>query len=199
MQRGIVPATRGFESPNDMIDRGLPLSIAGSPTVLKRDDLLSVSASGWGGVNSHVILAFPDERLQKQATISLAAGTWNRKTLAAPRLQVVPATEPATLVTPSTRISLPKTAHPSPTHPASFDATDTYVQSASTILGVQDIKPDTDLRKEGMDSMAYVSIVSMTADKLGRPSLGTKGLRLPVCSPAALAKLHDEQAKADTT
>ena len=85
MQKGVIPAIKGLETPNEMINTRLPVKLAMQETRLSRSDVLGVSASGWGGVNSHTILGFPDEHLQKMETIFLPEGTFNRTTLAAPR------------------------------------------------------------------------------------------------------------------
>lgn len=86
MQRGVIPAIKGLETPSDMIDPALPVRLAREETRLERSDVLGVSASGWGGVNSHTILGFPDEHLQKRETRRLPEGTFKRVTLAAPRI-----------------------------------------------------------------------------------------------------------------
>nr|POF14113.1 hybrid pks-nrps synthetase tas1 [Quercus suber] len=85
MQKGVVPATRGCVNLNAMVNQDLPLVFARQDTHLKRDDILAVSASGWGGVNSHVVMGFPDARLQKTSTVFVPKGKFHRQTLAAPR------------------------------------------------------------------------------------------------------------------
>lgn len=85
MQGGVVPRTRGFEIPNETISPDLPIDLASKPTDVRPGDILVVSATGWGGVNSHTVLGFPDEHLHKRATRRVPAGRFNRKTFAAPR------------------------------------------------------------------------------------------------------------------
>ncbi|KAM5343580.1 hypothetical protein ACJ41O_012117 [Fusarium nematophilum] len=87
MQAGLIPATRGLEQPNEMIDPALPITLASRPVKLSFGDILAVSAAGWGGVSSHVVLAFPEEsHLFKRSTALIPASTFNRKPLQAPRL-----------------------------------------------------------------------------------------------------------------
>ncbi|KAI7763057.1 hypothetical protein LZL87_011200 [Fusarium oxysporum] len=86
MQGGVVPRTRGFEIPNETISPDLPIDLASKPTNVGPGDILVVSATGWGGVNSHTVLAFPDEHLHKRTTRRVPAGRFNRRTFAAPRL-----------------------------------------------------------------------------------------------------------------
>lgn len=86
MQGGVVPRTRGFETPNETINPDLPIDLASRPTSVRPGDILVVSATGWGGVNSHAVLAYPDEHLRKKTTRQVPAGRFNRRTLSAPRL-----------------------------------------------------------------------------------------------------------------
>ncbi|KAF2015411.1 acetyl-CoA synthetase-like protein [Aaosphaeria arxii CBS 175.79] len=86
MQGGVVPPTGGFQSPNEMIDSSLPIEFASGEVKLSRDDVLSVSASGWGGVNSYAILGHPEEGVRKRRTRNVPEGTFERRTLRAPRL-----------------------------------------------------------------------------------------------------------------
>ncbi|WZH48361.1 amino acid adenylation domain protein [Fusarium acuminatum] len=86
MQGGVVPKTLGFETPNETISPDLPIDLASKPTNVGPGDILAVSATGWGGVNSHAVLAFPDAHLHKRTTRQVPAGRFHRRTLAAPRL-----------------------------------------------------------------------------------------------------------------
>ncbi|KAK2590902.1 hypothetical protein QQS21_011414 [Conoideocrella luteorostrata] len=99
MQHGVMPAIRGLDNLNPAIDSTLPIDFARRPIALRRDSMLAVSAAGWGGVNTHVLLEFPDELLQKTST-KLVGGLFKRQLLAAPRLEtsckvVKVVTEPA--------------------------------------------------------------------------------------------------------
>ena len=68
MQGGFIPATKGLDTPNLMINPDLPIDLAIQKTPLVECDILAVSATGWGGVNSHIILAFPGKGLHKKTT-----------------------------------------------------------------------------------------------------------------------------------
>lgn len=147
IQRGIIPATKGFEKPNDMINGSLPLNLAAQETHLHREDLLAVSASGWGGVNSHIILGFPDARVHKQTSTSFD-NIFQRETLAAPRL----------------RLGNPTS---SDSETGSIDSTvvSSFSNYASKILGC-DIQPETNLKEHGLDSLAYVALSKSVAADL---------------------------------
>lgn len=71
-----------------MIDTDLPLSLAKSETSLAYGDVLAVSAAGWGGVNSHIVIGFPPESLHKRDTVLAPENTFSRQNLAAPRVMV---------------------------------------------------------------------------------------------------------------
>ncbi|KAI0190564.1 amino acid adenylation domain protein [Astrocystis sublimbata] len=145
MQHGIIPVTKGLSQPNDMINRSLPLKLAHREISLERDDILAVSATGWGGVNSHLLLGFPETRVQKQSTISVAPNTWSRRTLAAPRL------------------SQSKLADP--------EVVSAYVHHASKILKC-DIKPDYHLKDCGLDSLKYMAMTRGVAKDMGIQPIG---------------------------
>lgn len=87
MQDGVIPATKGLDPPNPIINPGLPSDLAMQETPLVKSDILAVSAAGWGGVNSHIVLAFPEERLHKKTTTFMPAEIFTRQRLEAPRLQ----------------------------------------------------------------------------------------------------------------
>ena len=87
IQGGVIPATKGLDTPNPMINPGLPIDLAMQKTPLVESDILAVSAAGWGGVNSHIVLAFPEERLHKKTTTFVPADIFMRQRLEAPRLQ----------------------------------------------------------------------------------------------------------------
>nr|POE79797.1 hybrid pks-nrps synthetase tas1 [Quercus suber] len=88
IQHGIIPATRGLTKPNSMIDPTLPIHFATEETKLTAGDLIGVSATGWGGVNSHMVLAPPADQLRKTQTRRLPHGFFKRQRLQAPRLRV---------------------------------------------------------------------------------------------------------------
>ncbi|KAI9146964.1 Hybrid PKS-NRPS synthetase TAS1 [Paramyrothecium foliicola] len=68
MHRKTVPATLNYQQPNKMIDPDLPLSLAKSETLLDVEDILAVSAAGWDGINSHILLGFPRQSFHKRST-----------------------------------------------------------------------------------------------------------------------------------
>lgn len=148
MQRGVVPATKGLEKPNQMINPALSIDLAFQRTQLKPGDLLAVSAAGWGGVNSHVVLAFPDECLRKKKTVYIPEGTFSRRTLASPRL---------------------KASTPAPK--ASDETVSVFVQCATEALGVE-IGSEDNLKQYGLDSRTYIVLVSAASKKLSGHSLG---------------------------
>ncbi|KAI0397031.1 amino acid adenylation domain protein [Xylariaceae sp. FL0594] len=170
MQRGVVPATKGLSQPNDMINRSLPLHLAHKETTVQPGDILAVSAAGWGGVNSHAILGFPESRLQKQTTVSVPLDTWSRTKLAAPRI--------------TTATRTPRPADPS--------VVASFVQKASEILGCS-VEADSDLKANGLDSLKYKALCRAVAKELDAQPIGAAGLLLPVCSPNALAELLEAQ------
>ena len=153
MQRGIVPATKGLSQPSDMINRDLPLYLAHKDTKIEPGNILAVSATGWGGVNSHMIISFPDGRLHKQTTISVPPTTWSRTTLAAPRIPQPPATAAPTL----------KSADPV--------VVSAFVHQASKILGYS-VEPDYDLKDYGLDSLKYMALCRAVAKDLGAQPIG---------------------------
>lgn len=144
MQHGVVPATRGIDKPSEMINQNLPLRLAVKDTPIRRGDILTVCASGWGGVNTHTLLAFPDESLQKRTTISVPRLTFTRQILAAPARGEVVDTDPVVAV---------------------------FARHASEILKCQ-VEADTDLRQAGLDSISYIALVTAASTDLPGPSVG---------------------------
>ncbi|KJZ80421.1 hypothetical protein HIM_00271 [Hirsutella minnesotensis 3608] len=174
MQAGVVPATMGLEQPNQMIDPHLPLVLAKQKTRLESDDLLAVSAAGWGGVDSHIVLGYPDQRLRKQTTILIPETTFSRKTLKAPRLgKQIGEIETATG---SSLTSL------------------VFSKCAAEVLGFP-VDANTNLKSCGMDSKSYTAIVKVASERLAGPIVGVKGLLLKECTPAALAQIYDDQSR----
>ncbi|KAF4991222.1 hypothetical protein FDECE_14114 [Fusarium decemcellulare] len=88
MQAGVVPPTKGLEQPSALIEPNLPLKLALEKTRVDFGDTLAVSAAGWGGVSSHVVLTFPKDRhIFKTSTTLIPESTFKRKQLRAPRLR----------------------------------------------------------------------------------------------------------------
>ncbi|KAI0185232.1 amino acid adenylation domain protein [Xylaria flabelliformis] len=185
IQRGIVPATRGLSQPNDMINKELPLRLALQDTPVEKGDLLAVSASGWGGVNSHVVLGFPNAQLQKRVTVSIPPTTWTRTTLTAPRISAKP--------TGSTTESVGNDGNPVCESPDRA-LVSLFQQNAAEILKC-DIKPDDHLMDYGLDSLKYMALTRGVAKELGTQPIGAGGLLFAPCSPLALAKAQQKKGQ----
>ncbi|KAF7554762.1 hypothetical protein G7Z17_g2660 [Cylindrodendrum hubeiense] len=170
MQAGVIPATKGLEQPNQMINPDLPITLATKQTQLEPEDILAVSASGWGGVNSHVVLGFPVHHLLKKTTILVSESTFNRKSLKAPRLKSIANNEQR----------------------VSSLATLVFAKCASEVLGIEAM-PDTDLKIHGLGSKLFIEFMGIASRRLSGPIVGVKGLLLSACTPSALAELYDEQ------
>ncbi|KAF5139466.1 Hybrid PKS-NRPS synthetase TAS1 [Metarhizium anisopliae] len=144
IQAGTVPPMKGLSEPNPMIDRNLPIRFATEPTVLEDGDILAVSAAGWGGINSHLLLSFPDPSHRKEKTNHVASMTWRRKTLAAPRL------------------SQPGSTGRSDCKEVMIES---FIRHASNILGC-DVASDTRLKEHGLDSLKYIALSTAVANEL---------------------------------
>ncbi|KAM4066491.1 AMP-binding enzyme [Hirsutella rhossiliensis] len=174
MQAGVVPATKGLEQANPMINPDLPVVLASKQTRLDPDDILAVSAAGWGGVNSHVVLGFPDQRLRKETTTLVPETTFKRKALRAPRLR-------------SSKLGGKRETS------ASL-ASLVFSKCASDVLGIR-VDSDTDLKQNGLDSKSYTALVGAASKRLPGPSVGVKGMLLGVCTPSALAAIYEDQLR----
>lgn len=157
MQNGVVPATKGIEKPNEMINYNLPIKLATKDTPVRRGDILSICASGWGGVNTHTLLGFPEERLQKRTTISVPRSTFNRQKLAAPSKGLVSVTPEVSL-------------EPAVLEPADAITT-VFARRAADILGCE-VGADTNLKHCGLDSKVYVALVKAASADLSGHSIG---------------------------
>ncbi|KAK7421371.1 hypothetical protein QQX98_002265 [Neonectria punicea] len=176
MQAGVVPATKGLEQPSQMINPDLPVVLAKIQTKLDGDEILVVSACGWGGVNSHVVLGFPDQHLLKRSTIPVPESTFNRTSLKAPRLKAIASEE-------QREPSLAALA---------------FASCASKVLGA-DINVDTDLKKHGLDSKSFIDLVGTASKQLSGPPVGVKGLLLSACTPSALASIYEDQLRTSSS
>lgn len=154
MQAGVIPPTKGLETPNPMINPDLNLDLAMSSTKLKRDDIIAISATGWGGVNSHLVLAFAEEQLQKTSTGSGPSRNYNRQLLKAPRFNESSSTE----------------VEQSDDTPAS-EIVEAFKEAAFNVLG-KEVDNDTDLREMGLDSKGYMALAGNVSQKLSGPSIG---------------------------
>ncbi|KAH8706253.1 hypothetical protein BGZ61DRAFT_493214 [Ilyonectria robusta] len=173
MQAGVVPATMGLEQPNQMINPDLPIILATKQTKLEPDDILAVSAAGWGGVNSHIVLGFPDQHLLKKSTTLVSESMFNRRSLRAPRLRPMSNEEQR----------------------ESSLAVLVFTKCASEVLGVEAMS-DTDLKMHGLDSKSYLEFMGTASKQLSGPMVGVRGMLLSKCTPSALANIYQDQLRA---
>ncbi|KAM3558742.1 hypothetical protein ARSEF4850_004457 [Beauveria asiatica] len=158
IQAGTIPHTKGLERPNAMINPALPIDLAMSPTKLSRDDTVAVSASGWGGVDSHVVLGFPhQDNLLKKLTIYVPEGRFDRRALQAPRLKgcAMPVAQPSGTIV-DQKLGL---------------AISAFVRVASEILETK-IEAQSNLKNSGLSSAQYVALISSVAKELSGPNIG---------------------------
>lgn len=158
MQAGVIPYTKGLEKPNAMINPTLPIELAMSPTKLSIDDLIAVSASGWGGVDSHVVLGFPQQGLLKQSTIVVPEGQFVREALQAPRLQgcAMPKVQSSAMITKKEKVD---------------EVIGAFVRAASEILDT-DVESHSNLKDLGLSSVQYVTLIGSVAETLSGPNIG---------------------------
>ncbi|XWW97293.1 hypothetical protein V2A60_005275 [Cordyceps javanica] len=159
MQAGVIPPTKGLESPNGMINPTLPIDLAMSPTKLCRDDMTAVSASGWGGVDSHIILGYPrQETLLKKSTIFVPEGRFTREALQAPRLRgpSLPMNQPSTTLVDRGKLD---------------EAISAFMLVAVEILET-DSDSDSNLKKFGLSSAQYAYLISFMTNDLVEPNIG---------------------------
>ncbi|KAM3505259.1 hypothetical protein MY10362_003058 [Beauveria mimosiformis] len=180
IQAGTVPHTKGLERPNAMINPALPIDLAMLPTKLSGDDIVAVSASGWGGVDSHVVLGFPhQDNLLKKVTTYVPEGRFDRRALQAPRLKgcAMPVAQPSGTIV-DKKLGL---------------AISAFVRVASEILETK-IEPQSNLKNSGLSSAQYVALISSVAKELSGPNIGAIGFVTPVLTPASLAELFVSRA-----
>ncbi|KAB2573376.1 Hybrid PKS-NRPS synthetase TAS1 [Lasiodiplodia theobromae] len=171
MQRGIIPATAGLEKPNQMIDPSLPIRFAVEQTPLRENDVVSISAAGWGGVNSHVVLTPAPARLLKTSSLRPQADKYQRQQLRAPRIKTERANDDALV-----------------------RATAAIISRCASEIFERDVGPHENLYEVGLDSKTYVSLTGSVAKMLETDrSIGIAGLILPDCTPTNLARLYVEQ------
>ena len=148
LQNGVVPAIASLDKLNPLIDSSLPFEFAFQETKLGKSPVVAISAAGWGGVNSHIVLTGPPSGLLKRLNPRRVSRTFDRETLKAPRYTPVP---------------------PDPDQKAKILAT--MLICARDILG-QDIDLDTDLRRAGMSSTVYIELIGRIQGSLKGRSLG---------------------------
>lgn len=188
IQAGTIPAmARTGKLHSFITDANLPVNFAYQPTKVKSGALISISAAGWGGVNSHVVVQVPPAKLLKKMGKKQSKYHLCNKTLAAPRKSGlgVAASHLTNGVDPTldlmipeinnvlsnadineTRIHLEDAPRDSelvgtaPLSPNGADSTlDLITQEVIKILGNEHpIAADTDLRAAGLDSAKFVRL-----------------------------------------
>ncbi|BDD57852.1 hypothetical protein MPDQ_001039 [Monascus purpureus] len=90
IEHGVVPAIASLQTLNPVInDTKLQFEFATSSFKLSPKTVVAVSAAGWGGVNSHIILATPAPEILRSIVTRerLKPRKFNRETLSAPRMK----------------------------------------------------------------------------------------------------------------
>ncbi|KAH6654887.1 amino acid adenylation domain protein [Truncatella angustata] len=141
IQNGTIPAMVKTGKLNPfIIDASLGLNFAYQPTVVKTEALIGISAAGWGGVNSHMIIQAPPVKLIKKLEHKNSKYALFNETLAAPR-----------------KAGLEVFAVPSPI--AVDSALDLIIRELQKVIeNGHMVKADTDLRSHGLDSVAFVRL-----------------------------------------
>lgn len=138
IQHGKIPAMARSGKPSSLIDPDLPLQFAYQSTKVRQDALIGISAAGWGGVNSHIVLKVPPSEYLRKPTVKFPSFVFKEETLAAPRLNSV------------------RAANSSAKHRTEVDMV--MEQVALILPGARSIGPDTDLRAAGLDSISFVRL-----------------------------------------
>lgn len=144
---GIVPATAGLATISRMIEPSKVFRLAFESTPVTHADVLAVSAAGWGGVNSHVVLTGLPENMRKVQSNGRLPPGYKSAALKAPRT----AMDPKSMLL-HTVITV-------------------MTQCASDALGVA-IDKDTDLQGAGFDSRIFVEVTNLVAQRLCQPPIG---------------------------
>ena len=141
---GTLPAIPSLEKLSPMIDPDIPFSFA-STTKLRKDAVVGISAAGWGGVNSHLVLVSPSETRLKISRPGSRRSRFNRQLLQTPRSSVIHQT---------------------------VKSTETIAALGASNILQTDVNIETDLRAVGLDSLSYTRLVGRIRDLLGPPSIG---------------------------
>lgn len=188
IQAGTIPAMARTGKLNSFItDANLSVNFAYQPTKVKSGALIGISAAGWGGVNSHVVVQVPTAKLLKKMGKKQSKYHLCNKTLAAPRKSGLGVTDRPSpngfgptldLVVPAfknsldngdvneTRTDLEDALHNSElvgttllSHNGVGSALDSIIQEVIKILGNEHpIAAETDLRAAGLDSARFVRL-----------------------------------------
>lgn len=137
-----------------IMDASLTLDFAYQPTKIEPEALIGVSAAGWGGVNTHIVVRVPPAKLSKKLSNANPKYILCNETLAAPRKLDIE------------RIAIPLLD--------GFDPhLDFVIREVHKIIDDEHVvDADTDLRAVGLDSAAFVKL-SHSIRNLG------KGFTLP--------------------
>lgn len=118
----------------------LPLHFAYKPTKLRPDSLIGISAAGWGGVNSHVVIKVPPTELSRTPGAPRSKRAFKLETLAAPRLVSDEIMDDYVQVNRGEEL---------------------IIQKLSEMFNGIEIGPHTDLRAAGVDSSMFVRLAHL--------------------------------------
>ena len=116
--------------------------------------VVGISATGWGGVNSHIVLCSPPGGRLKKTTICYGRSRRNAQLLQAPRKGNVTAAG-----TNGVELSI-------------IDTLAACVALCALRLLEKDVNTESDLRADGIDSLAYMRLVNRMRELLGPPGIG---------------------------
>lgn len=203
IQAGTIPGMVRTGKLNPFItDAHLALNFAYQPTKVEQGALIGISAAGWGGVNSHVVVQVPPTKLLRKTGKKQPKYHLRNETLSAPRKSGPGGTVRASTngvdhnldlviselgkpldnghVLDEARTNLGSVLHIPELDMATItspddvgSALDLVIQGVEKILGCEDlIVAETDLRAAGLDSARFVRLAHSIK------SLG-KGFYLP--------------------
>jgi hypothetical protein len=125
-----------------IIDANLGIDFAYQPTKIEPEALIGISAAGWGGVNSHIVVRAPAAKLIKKLGNKNSKYALCNETLAAPR-----------------KSGLKSTAIPLANGVDS--ALNLVVREVHKIINDRHVvDAETDLRVVGIDSAAFVRLAN---------------------------------------
>ena len=141
IQNGTIPAMVRTGKLNPIIaDANLALQFAYQPTNVEPEALIGISAAGWGGVNSHMVIQAPPAGMIRRLGGKRSKYNFVNETLAAPRKAGYE----------KLAVSAPVVTDPS---------LELVIQAVQELLGSGiNIEAGTDLRALGFDSAAFVRL-----------------------------------------
>lgn len=187
IQTGTIPAMVRTGKLNSFItDANLALDFAYQPTKVQPGALIGISAAGWGGVNSHMVVQVPPAELLKKMGKRQTKYQLCNEVLAAPRKSGLEGTELASPIHNDPAVDLvireeknglvngqvegtnghcAEVHHPGSEKAATATtngvgpALSLVVQEVNKILGSENlVAADTDLRAAGFDSARFVRL-----------------------------------------